>query len=182
MSLNLDARQRAMLQEMGITIWWPKPAAAAVAAPVPVAQAAAMAVAQAPVQATATAVVDAPATAAPAATAATAAAAAITAPAAAPQPVPATAPARPAPHRRLRWHKPQKMPYRTPPGASPCGAGLPCGDRRQCGRRLADHLRKPQPRRATGRRHRQAAQQHAACAAPAPQPPCLDCLHAAPRP
>lgn len=91
MSLNLDARQRAMLQEMGITIWWPKPAAAAVAAPVPVAQAAAMAVAQAPVQATATAVVDAPATAAPAA------AAAITAPAAAPQPVPATAPARPAP-------------------------------------------------------------------------------------
>lgn len=29
MALNLDTRQRAMLQDMGITIWWPKPAAAA---------------------------------------------------------------------------------------------------------------------------------------------------------
>lgn len=27
MALNLDPRQRAMLQDMGITIWWPKPAA-----------------------------------------------------------------------------------------------------------------------------------------------------------
>ena len=34
MALNLDTRQRAMLQDMGITIWWPKPAAAA---PVPAA-------------------------------------------------------------------------------------------------------------------------------------------------
>ena len=29
MALNLDTRQRAMLQDMGITIWWPKPAAGA---------------------------------------------------------------------------------------------------------------------------------------------------------
>ena len=29
MALDLDPRQRAMLQEMGITIWWPKPAAPA---------------------------------------------------------------------------------------------------------------------------------------------------------
>ena len=28
MALDLDPRQRAMLQEMGITIWWPKPAVA----------------------------------------------------------------------------------------------------------------------------------------------------------
>ena len=34
MALNLDTRQRAMLQDMGITIWWPKPAAGA---PVPAA-------------------------------------------------------------------------------------------------------------------------------------------------
>lgn len=34
MALNLDTRQRAMLQDMGITIWWPKPAAPA---PVPAA-------------------------------------------------------------------------------------------------------------------------------------------------
>ena len=35
MALNLDTRQRAMLQEMGITVWWPK-ATAAAAAPLPV--------------------------------------------------------------------------------------------------------------------------------------------------
>ena len=37
MSLQLDERQRAMLKEMGITVWWPKPvvlaAEPAVAAP-----------------------------------------------------------------------------------------------------------------------------------------------------
>lgn len=33
MALNLDTRQRAMLQEMGITVWLPKPAVAAAAVP-----------------------------------------------------------------------------------------------------------------------------------------------------
>lgn len=82
MSLNLDARQRAMLQEMGITIWWPKPVAAA---PAPVAQAAAVAVVETPVQAAA-AVADTPAMAPMAAPV----------PAAVPQAAPAAAPARPA--------------------------------------------------------------------------------------
>ena len=35
MSLNLDARQRAMLQEMGITLWWPQSAAAPAAPSAP---------------------------------------------------------------------------------------------------------------------------------------------------
>ena len=34
MSLNLDARQRAMLEEMHVHVWWPEEAAAAEAAPV----------------------------------------------------------------------------------------------------------------------------------------------------
>ena len=46
MALNLDARQRAMLQAMGITVWLPEPVepaavaavAAVTAAPSPVAQ------------------------------------------------------------------------------------------------------------------------------------------------
>ena len=32
MALNLDARQRALLQEMGLTLWLPSPAASAVPA------------------------------------------------------------------------------------------------------------------------------------------------------
>lgn len=36
MALNLDSRQRAMLQDMGITVWWPKaPAVAAAPAAIP---------------------------------------------------------------------------------------------------------------------------------------------------
>ncbi|MDB5849460.1 MAG: uracil-DNA glycosylase [Rhodoferax sp.] len=35
MSLNLDARQRAMLEEMHVPVWWPESVVAAAAAPVP---------------------------------------------------------------------------------------------------------------------------------------------------
>lgn len=37
MALNLDARQRAMLQEMGVRVWWPRADPATQAAPVPAA-------------------------------------------------------------------------------------------------------------------------------------------------
>lgn len=85
MALNLDTRQRAMLQDMGITIWWPKPAAAA---PVPAAPPAVAVVAVAdPVAAPAVAVH--PATP--------------PAPTAAPTPVaPAVAAAAPAPQPRAQ--------------------------------------------------------------------------------
>ena len=36
MSLHLDARQRAMLQEMGVRVWWPDEAVAAPADAPPV--------------------------------------------------------------------------------------------------------------------------------------------------
>lgn len=35
MALDLDTRQRAMLQEMGITVWWPEPPAAEYTTPAP---------------------------------------------------------------------------------------------------------------------------------------------------
>lgn len=91
MTLNLDARQRAMLQEMGYTQWWPQPdapqAAGSEPAPARVASEAAAAVAKAAPPARA---MEIPA-AAPIATPAAAPAAI------APVPVPAAVPERPAP-------------------------------------------------------------------------------------
>lgn len=86
MTLNLDARQRAMLQEMGYTQWWPQPAAPASA---PEAQ---------PLQARSEAAAPLPPPPAPvptstADTAALAPARPVPMPAARPAPEPATAPA-----------------------------------------------------------------------------------------
>ena len=115
MSLNLDARQRAMLQEMGVTVWTraettapqapaaPPPAAAAVPLPATAPLPAAPAMAQ-PISAPAARAHTAPASAAPAAPAGLGA--------------PGAAPA-------LRLHAPQLLyptadPAQTPPGL---GAG-----------------------------------------------------------
>ncbi len=105
MNLNLDARQRAMLQEMGITVWGPPPAAATAPA-VPVAQAA-----PAPVPAPAPAAAP-PATRQP------------PAPAPQPQVTPPAAPARGAPAELLLRPPLQLYPQADPAAAPPeLGAG-----------------------------------------------------------
>lgn len=94
MSLELDPRQRAMLQEMGVTVWLPAPPKPAAPAPAPVA--AVPAPAPAPAQGS-------PAAAMPVAPRPPAAAAP---PAARPAAAPATAPARAGQAPALQLHAP----------------------------------------------------------------------------
>ena len=100
MALDLDSRQRAMLQEMGITVWWPKPAppADAVAAPATALAPAAPSVAAPSVELSARNEPHAVAAPSP-----TAQAAATHAPAARPAPQPETAEVSPAPAIDATW-------------------------------------------------------------------------------
>lgn len=101
MSLELDARQRAMLQEMGITVWAPAPAPAMppAAAPVPPEPAASPAAPRTPVHAGAT-----PTQAAPEP---------------APPPLAPTPPSAPLLHAPQALY-PQADPAATPPELGPC--------------------------------------------------------------
>ena len=65
MSLNLDARQRAMLQDMGITVWAPRPVAPAAESVAPSSVATATAVVDAPAHTPASSALQRPASAAP---------------------------------------------------------------------------------------------------------------------
>ncbi|MDR2330593.1 MAG: hypothetical protein LBE58_13395 [Comamonas sp.] len=108
MSLNLDARQRAMLQEMGHPLWWPEsPAPAAQAAPETSTAPAPVAVPPSRAEAVAAPAVVPTAPAAPAMPAAALQEAA--APAAAAEPTPTAAPA-PAPTAAARPTSPQALP------------------------------------------------------------------------
>ncbi|WP_238990831.1 uracil-DNA glycosylase family protein [Acidovorax sp. ST3] len=121
MSLHLDARQRAMLQEMGVTVWGPSPAQEATAQPpasAPSAPAAVAAPAVAPPsaqpQAPSPAPSPAPAERPPAPPAHT------TSRSTSPTPAPATTgPAAPA----LRLHPPQALYPTADPAQTPSGLG-----------------------------------------------------------
>ncbi|WP_243415652.1 uracil-DNA glycosylase family protein [Acidovorax sp. 99] len=117
MSLHLDARQRAMLQEMGVTVWGPSPAQEATAQPpasAPSALAAVAASAVAPPRAQPQAPSPAPAERPPAPPAHT------TSRSTSPAPAPATTgPAAPA----LRLHPPQALYPTADPAQTPSGLG-----------------------------------------------------------
>lgn len=117
MALNLDTRQRAMLQDMGITVWLPKPAAMAAAATAAPQPRAAVAVVQTPA-----AVAVAPAAAAlPAASSAP-----VAAPPARPAPVPpAPAITEAAPAAAVAWQiSPPVQAYPQASGGSAADAWL----------------------------------------------------------
>ncbi|KRA18852.1 uracil-DNA glycosylase family protein [Acidovorax sp. Root568] len=117
MSLHLDARQRAMLQEMGVTVWGPSPAQEATAQPpasAPSAPAAVAAPTVAPPRAQPHAPSPAPAERPPAPLAHT------TSRSTSPAPAPATTgPAAPA----LRLHPPQALYPTADPAQTPAGLG-----------------------------------------------------------
>ncbi len=126
MSLDLDARQRAMLQEMGISVWAPQPAAPTVPATATAAASAAMAAPMADEQATAPLRPAPAATPAPPAQPAQAVPAPTRAPAPAATPAPAVAaqpPAASAPGSGLVWHAPVAVYPQADPAATPTSLG-----------------------------------------------------------
>ncbi|WP_199740067.1 uracil-DNA glycosylase family protein [Acidovorax sp. FJL06] len=122
MSLHLDARQRAMLQEMGVTVWGPPPAAAPTAPPAaPSAAVSAAAVeARSPAAAPAHAPAPPPVAAAPRSAAPLPTAAPRTPPPSTSSVAPpSTGPAAPA----LQLHAPQALYPTADPAQTPAGLG-----------------------------------------------------------